>query len=169
MTILWLRRLCDIAYRKAQRSWPSLIFLRLLALVSLLDAKGTPGITERAWVLHGSDGLDEMTTTGPTHVVELADGQLRRFEITPEEAGLARAAPEALKGGEPSENAQALRDVVSGKPGAYRDIAILNAAGALVVAGKAATLKDGAGMAAKAIDSGKVSALLDRVIAVTNA
>jgi anthranilate phosphoribosyltransferase len=110
-----------------------------------------------------------MTTTGPTHVVELANGQLRRFEITPEEAGLARTSPEALKGGEPSENAAALRDVVSGKPGAYRDIAILNAAGALVVAGKAATLKDGAGMAAQAIDSGKVSALLDRLIAVTNA
>ncbi|MFY8156340.1 MAG: anthranilate phosphoribosyltransferase [Rhabdaerophilum sp.] len=125
--------------------------------------------TERAWVIHGSDGLDEMTTTGPTHVVELANGRLRRFEVTPEEAGLPRSAPEALKGGEPGRNAAALRDVVAGKPGAYRDIAILNAAGVLVVAGKAATLKDGAGMAAEAIDSGKVSALLDRVIAVSNA
>jgi anthranilate phosphoribosyltransferase len=125
--------------------------------------------TERAWVIHGSDGLDEITTTGPTHVVELAHGALRRFEIAPEEAGLARAAPEALKGGEPGENAMALRDVVSGKSGAYRDIAILNAAAALVVAGKAGTLKEGAAMAAGAIDSGKVSALLDRVIAVSNA
>ncbi|MGL5447749.1 MAG: anthranilate phosphoribosyltransferase, partial [Rhabdaerophilum sp.] len=92
-----------------------------------------------------------------------------RFEVTPEEAGLARAAPEALKGGEPSENAQALRDVLEGKSGAYRDIAILNAAGALLVAGKAATLKDGAGLAASAIDSGKAKALLARVVAVSNA
>jgi anthranilate phosphoribosyltransferase len=125
--------------------------------------------TERAWVVHGSDGLDEMTTTGPTHVVELSKVAIRRFEVTPEEAGLTRAAPEALKGGEPSENAQALRDVLDGKAGAYRDIAILNAAGALVVAGKVATLKEGASLAASTLDSGKVKALLGRVIAASNA
>jgi anthranilate phosphoribosyltransferase len=125
--------------------------------------------TERAWVVHGSDGIDEMTTTGPTHVIELSGGQIRRFEITPEEAGLVRAAPEALKGGEPSENAQALRAVVAGGKNAYRDIAILNAAGALVVAGKAATLKEGAAQAAAALDSGKVQTLLDRLVSVSNA
>lgn len=125
--------------------------------------------TERAWVVHGSDGLDEMTTTGPTHVVELDAGKIRRFEVVPEEAGIARAAPEALKGGEPSQNAQALRDVLDGQPGAYRDIAILNAAGALVVAGKVASLRDGATLAASAIDSGKAKALLGRVITVSNA
>jgi anthranilate phosphoribosyltransferase len=125
--------------------------------------------TECAWVVHGSDGLDEITTTGPTHVVELANGAIRRFEITPEEAGLPRTAPEALKGGEPSENASALRAVVAGVKGAYRDIAILNAAAALVVVGKAGSLKEGAGLAAAALDSGKVKALLDQLVAVTNA
>lgn len=125
--------------------------------------------TECAWVVHGSDGIDEMTTTGPTHVIELSGGQIRRFEITPEEAGLVRATPEALKGGEPSENAQALRAVVAGEKNAYRDIAILNAAGALVVAGKASTLKEGASQAAAALDSGKVATLLDRLVNVSNA
>ena len=124
--------------------------------------------TERAWVIHGSDGLDEMTTTGPTHVVELDAGKIRRFTVEPEEAGLSRAAPDALKGGEPGENAAALRAVLAGEPGAYRDIAILNAAGALVVAGKAASLKDGAALAASAIDAGKVKSLLETVVAVSN-
>ncbi|CAN1564946.1 TrpD Anthranilate phosphoribosyltransferase [Rhabdaerophilaceae bacterium] len=124
--------------------------------------------TERAWIIHGSDGLDELTTTGPSYVVELSGGTIRRFEISPEDAGLARSAPEALKGGEPAENAQALRDVLDAKPGAYRDIAILNAAGALVVSGKTPTLKEAAEMAAAAIDSGQVRSLLAHVIAVSN-
>ena len=124
--------------------------------------------TERAWVMHGSDGLDEITTTGPTRVVELKDGAIRRFEINPEEAGIACAEPEALKGGEPSQNAAALLAVVGGEKNAYRDIAVLNAAAALVVAGKANSLRDGAETAATALDSGRVAELLQNVVRVTN-
>lgn len=123
---------------------------------------------ERAWVMHGSDGLDEMTTTGPTHVVELKDGAIRRFEITPADAGLPVVDPETLKGGEPSQNAKALMAVLNGEKSAYRDIAILNAAGALVVADKAATLMEGAKLAAEAIDSGKVRRILAAVVAASN-
>jgi anthranilate phosphoribosyltransferase len=124
---------------------------------------------ERAWVVHGSDGLDEMTTTGPTEIVSLEGGRIERFEVTPEEAGLARADAASLKGGEPGHNAEALRGVLGGRKTAYRDIAILNAAGALVVAGKAKTLKDGASLAAKAIDSGAAKRVLDKTIEVSNA
>jgi anthranilate phosphoribosyltransferase len=124
--------------------------------------------TERAWIVHGSDGLDEMTTTGPTHVLELDQGVIRRFEVTPEEAGLSRAASEALKGGEPSENAHALRAVVAGEKNAYRDIAVLNAAGALVVAGKAMNLGEGAALAAQALDQGRVAELLAQLVRVSN-
>lgn len=124
--------------------------------------------TERAWVMHGSDGLDEITTTGPTSVVELKDGQLRRFEINPEDAGLALADPEALKGGDPGQNAAALTAVVDGAKNAYRDIAVFNAAAALVVAGKAGDLREGAGMAAAALDAGKVKALLAAVVKASN-
>ncbi len=99
--------------------------------------------SERVWITHGSDGLDEITTTGPTKVVELKDGAIHAFEVTPEDAGLPRAAPEALRGGEPHENAKALAKVLDGNLSAYRDIALLNAAAALVVAGKAASLKEG--------------------------
>lgn len=124
--------------------------------------------TERAWVMHGSDGLDEITTTGPTTVVELKDGTLRRFEINPSDAGLSLADPEALKGGEPSQNAAALQAVVAGEKNAYRDIAVLNAAAALVVADKAADLMQGAAIAAAALDSGKVKALLAAVVKASN-
>lgn len=124
---------------------------------------------ERAWIVHGSDGLDEMTTTGPTGVVALENGTIRRFEVTPEEAGIARAKPADLKGGEPAHNAEALMAVVNGAHTAYRGIAVLNAAGALVVAGKAKTLKDAADMAAAALDSGAVRKVLDTAIAVSNA
>jgi anthranilate phosphoribosyltransferase len=123
---------------------------------------------DRVWVVHGSDGLDEMTTTGPTTIVELKDGAISRFEITPEDAGLVRAEPEALKGGEPGENAAALRAVLGGEKSPYRDIAILNAAGALVVAGRAGGLMDGARRAAEAIDSGAAKALLEKVVAASN-
>lgn len=123
---------------------------------------------ERAWVMHGSDGLDEITTTGPTHVVELKDGAIRRFEITPEDAGIACAEPEALKGGEPSQNAAALLAVVGGEKNAYRDIAVLNAAAALVVADKARSLREGVDIAAAALDSGRVAELLQNVVRVSN-
>ena len=100
--------------------------------------------SERVWLLHGGDGLDEATTTGPTLVTTLDAGAIRSFEIAPEEAGLPRARPEALKGGDPAQNARALRDVLAGARNAYRDIAVLNAGIALIVAGEVADLREGA-------------------------
>ena len=92
--------------------------------------------TERAWLVHGSDGIDEITTTGPTHVAELSGGQVRRFDVTPEEAGLPRATAADLKGGDAEANAAAIRAMLGGQHGPYRDIVLLNAAAALLVAGK---------------------------------
>ena len=125
--------------------------------------------SECIWVVHGSDGLDEITTSGPTSVAELKDGKVRTFEVTPEEAGLKRVKPEALRGGDAGENAKALLDVLKGKAGPFRDVAILNAAAALIVAGKAKDLKAGAALAAKSIDSSEAEGRLDRLIAVSNA
>lgn len=123
--------------------------------------------SESIWVVHGSDGLDEITTVGPTSVAELKGGKIRTFEISPEDAGLPRAKPEALKGGDGEHNARALLDVLKGKPGAFRDIALFNAAAALIVAGKAKDLKEGVRLAAKAVDSGEAEGRLDRLIAVS--
>ena len=123
--------------------------------------------SECVWVVHGSDGLDEITTAGTTSVAELKDGKIRTFEIAPEDAGLPRARPEALKGGDAEYNARALLDVLKGKPGAFRDVAVLNAAAALIVAGKAENLKHGAELAARSIDSGEAEGRLDRLIAVS--
>jgi anthranilate phosphoribosyltransferase len=128
---------------------------------------GTLG-SERVWVVHGRDGLDEITTTGETLVAALEDGEVRRFTIAPEEAGLERARPEDLRGGEADHNAIALRAVLAGERTPYRDIAVLNAAAALVVAGRAATLREGAAQAQKAIESGAAKAVLDRLVAVSN-
>ena len=125
--------------------------------------------SERVWITHGLDGLDEITTTGPTRVVELKNGAIHAFEVTPEEAGVARAEPAALKGGEPRQNAEALVAVLDGAPGAYRDVALINAGAALVIAGKAASLKDGVALGDAAIRSGAARRTLDRLIAVSNA
>jgi anthranilate phosphoribosyltransferase len=125
--------------------------------------------TERAWVVHGSDGLDEITTTGPTSIAALEDGKVRVFEISPEEVGLAKARPEDLRGGDAEANAAALLEVLKGKKGPHRDIAVINAGAALVVAGRAATLKDGVALATKAVDSGEAEGRLGRLIAVSNA
>jgi anthranilate phosphoribosyltransferase len=125
--------------------------------------------SECVWVVHGSDGLDEITTTGPTSVAALEKGNIRTFEITPEDVGLPRAKPEALRGGDAEHNAKALLDVLKGKRNAFRDVAILNAAAALVVAGKAKDLKEGAALAAKSIDSGEAEGKLDRLIVASNA
>jgi len=124
--------------------------------------------SESAWVVHGSDGLDELTTTGPSKVAELKGGEIRVFEVTPEEAGVKRATADQLKGGDPSENAQAILRLLDGEKGPYRDIVLLNAAAAMIVAGKASTLKKGAELAALAIDSGGAKAALDTLIAVSN-
>ncbi len=118
------------------------------------------------WVVHGA-GLDEMTTAGTTRVAALADGEVTTFEVTPEEVGLARVAPEALKGGDAAHNAQALRRVLDGEPGAYRDIAVLNAAGALVVAGRVRSLADGVALAQRTLDAGKARAALDALVEVS--
>ncbi|HRY02209.1 MAG TPA: anthranilate phosphoribosyltransferase [Beijerinckiaceae bacterium] len=137
-------------------------------LVSMAETLRTLG-SERVWLVHGSDGLDEMTTTGVTHVVELKDGNIHAFDITPEDAGLKRATLADLKGGDPSHNAAALTAVLDGAHGPYRDIAILNSAAALIVAGKAANLKEGAALAARSIDEGRARAALARLVAVSNA
>jgi len=124
---------------------------------------------EAAWVVHGSDGLDEMTLTGPTYVAALEGGKIREFEVSPADAGLEVCAPEALKGGDPVENAAAMRAMLGGEAGAYRDIALMNAAASLIVAGKADDLKSGVALAKTSIDSGDALACLDKLVAITNA
>ena len=123
---------------------------------------------ERAWVVHGSDGIDELTTTGPSHVAEWKDGKVTTFEVTPEEAGLPRATATALKGGDPATNALAVNALLDGHPGAYRDIVLYNSAAALLVAGKSATLRAGVQMAAEVIASGKARATLAKLVDITN-
>jgi anthranilate phosphoribosyltransferase len=125
--------------------------------------------SESAWVVHGSDGLDEITTAGTTYVAALENGAVRTFEITPEDVGLERVKPEALRGGEAKHNAQALVDVLKGKTGPFRDVAVLNAAAGLMVAGRARDLKQAVALAQKAVDSGEADGRLQRLIATSNA
>jgi anthranilate phosphoribosyltransferase len=117
-----------------------------------------------AWVVHGSDGLDELTITGPSEVAMLTAGVIERRTVTPEDAGLPRAALSDIQGGDPAYNAMALTRLLDAEIGAYRNIVLLNAAAALIVAGKAADLKAGVALAAAAVDSGRARALLDDVI-----
>lgn len=124
--------------------------------------------SERAWVVHGSDGLDELTTTGKSYVAELRGGVVRTFEIEPEDAGLPRATPEALKGGEAAVNATAIRRLLEGEPGPFRDIVLLNSAAALIVADRADGLREGVELAAESIDSGKARNTLFNLIETTN-
>ncbi len=124
--------------------------------------------SDSAWVVHGSDGMDEITTTGPSTVAELKNGKIRVFEVTPEEAGLRRASIEELKGGNPAENAAAIRRLFDGEAGAYRDIVLLNAAAALIVSGKASNLKEGVAAAANIVDSGSAKETLAKLVAVSN-
>jgi anthranilate phosphoribosyltransferase len=133
----------------------------------MAEALGRLG-TERAWVVHGQ-GLDEIALSGPTEVVELDGGAIRAFTIAPEDAGLDRAPPEAVKGGDPAENAAALTALLGGARGAYRDIVLLNAAAALMIAGRTQDLRAGAAMAAAAIDSGAATAMLERLRNATRA
>ena len=125
--------------------------------------------SESVWVVHGSDGLDEITISGATFVAALDKGMVRTFEITPEDIGLPRAKPDVLRGGDAVQNAKALLGVLKGAKGAFRDVAILNAAAGLVVAGQAKDLKQGAEQAAKSIDSGAAKARLDQLVQVSNA
>jgi anthranilate phosphoribosyltransferase len=126
---------------------------------------GALGAT-RAWVVHG-DGLDEITTTGTTHVAEWRDGGVRLFNVTPEAVGLPRAALADLRGGDPDENAAALRALLDGDAGPYRDIVLMNAAAAFLVADKVETLREGVELAAISIDSGSARASLHKLIALT--
>ncbi len=123
---------------------------------------------ERAWAVHGSDGLDELTTTGPSAVAEWKDGRLSEFEVTPEMVGLRRASPQELKGGDAETNAAALHALLAGESGAYRDIVLLNAAAALVVADRALDLGEGVLLAAAGIDDGRARVTLEHLIAITN-
>ena len=131
----------------------------------LARALGALG-SRRAWVAHG-DGLDEITTTGPTQIAEWREGALRLFTVTPEAVGLPRAARGDLLGGEPEQNAAALTALLGGAKGAYRDIVILNAAAAFLVAEQVETLREGAAVAAEAIDSGAARKALETLIEVT--
>ncbi|MEO0542537.1 MAG: anthranilate phosphoribosyltransferase [Pseudomonadota bacterium] len=123
--------------------------------------------SEHVWVVHG-DGLDEFTTAGETQVAEWVDGQLNMFTVKPEDVGVQRVSMDALRGGTPDENARALTDLLDGKVDAYRDIACLNAASALVVGGLAADLEDGLAQARTSIDSGKAKQVLANVIKFSN-
>ena len=123
--------------------------------------------TDFAWVVHGSDGLDEITTTGETLVAEVTGREVRTFTITPEDAGLPRARFEDLLGGTPEENAEALRKLLAGENGPYRDIVLLNTAAALIVGGKVSNLKDGAILAAETVDSGAAAAKLQALAKAT--
>jgi anthranilate phosphoribosyltransferase len=125
--------------------------------------------SERVWVVHGSDGLDEITIAGPTFVAALEGGTVRSFEIAPEDVGFERHKPETLRGGDADANAQALLDVLKGKKGPFRDVAIMNAAAGLVVADRAKDLKNGVALARKSVDSGEAEGRLDRLIAISNA
>lgn len=123
---------------------------------------------ERVWVVHGSDGMDELTTTGPSTVAELNDGQVAVFELSPEQAGLKRATLADIKGGDAKVNAAAIRDVLDGAKNAFRDIVLLNAGAALVVGDRAASIAEGVEAAAAAIDDGRAKAALEKLVAATN-
>lgn len=133
-------------------------------LARVLGALGA----ERAWVVHGG-GMDEMTITGETSVAEWRDGQVRLFTITPEAVGLPRGALADLTGGTPAENAHALREMLAGKTGAYRDIVLLNAAAAFLVGDKVETLREGVDLAARVIDDGSALAALNKLAEITSA
>lgn len=117
--------------------------------------------SERAWIVHGEDGLDELTTTGRSFVAELREGRVRRFEVEPGDLGLGRARAEDLEGGDAAENAHATRRVLAGEAGPHRDVVLLNAAAALVVAGRVDGLAQGCALAGEAIDAGEARARLD--------
>jgi len=123
---------------------------------------------ERAWVVHGADGLDELSTTGPNYICEVRDGQVSEFKISPEEAGIASAKLEDLKGGEGDYNAERLRALLNGQRDAYRDIVLFGAGAAQVIAGKVDNITEGVAKAAEAIDTGAAKDALKQLVAVTN-
>jgi anthranilate phosphoribosyltransferase len=134
-------------------------------MAGVLAARGA----ERALIVHGDDGLDELTLSTTSSVVDLRDGELRSYRVDPAELGLASAPGSAVAGGEPATNAGLARRVLAGDPGPHRDIVVLNAAGGLVVAGLADDIAAGLDAARASIDEGRAAAALDRLVAASNA
>jgi anthranilate phosphoribosyltransferase len=124
--------------------------------------------SERAWVVHGADGLDEISTTGYTKISECRDGTVNTFYLHPGDVGLTKASPESLRGGDANTNAAIARSVLAGAAGAPRDIVLLNTGAALLIAGKVSSVQDGIAMAADAIDSRRAADVLERLVAVSN-
>jgi anthranilate phosphoribosyltransferase len=124
--------------------------------------------TEQAWIVHGADGLDEITTTGATKAVSLEGGRITSFEIVPEDAGLPRSTLADIKGGDAAHNAAALTAILKGAETPYRDIALLNAAAALVIAGKVANLREGAAFADATLRSGEAALVLEKLVNISN-
>lgn len=146
-------------------------------VIGVFDKKWTAPLAEvlgklgsvRVWVVHGADGLDELSISGPSYVSEYYQGKVTSFEVTPEDAGLTRYPISEIKGGNAKNNARALKAVLDGKKNAYRNIVLMNCAAALLVAGKAEDLKEGARIAAEAIDSGAAALKLKQWIEMSNA
>ena len=137
----------------------------LLPYAQALKALGS----ERAFIVHGRDGLDEVSISDSTQMAILENGTITSRELTPQDAGLPRAGLAALKGGDAAHNAAAVRRLFDGEPGAYRDIVLLNAGAALTVAGAAADVKSGVALAAQSLDSGAAKAKLEALIKASNA
>jgi anthranilate phosphoribosyltransferase len=136
----------------------------LMPLAEVLRELGT----EQAWIVHGADGLDEITTTGATKAVSLEGGRITSFEIVPEDAGLPRSTLADIKGGDAAHNAAALTAILKGAETPYRDIALLNAAAALVIAGKVANLREGAAFADATLRSGEAALVLEKLVNISN-
>jgi anthranilate phosphoribosyltransferase len=124
--------------------------------------------SEHIWVTYGSDGLDELTTTGPSQVVEMKNGVISAFEVTPEEYGLTKVSLDQLKGGTPEENAKALMALLKGEPGPYRDVALLNAGAAIMIGDKCKTVKEGIDLAIRSIDDGRALKAFEDLKRITN-
>jgi anthranilate phosphoribosyltransferase len=125
--------------------------------------------SERAWVVHGSDGLDEMSTTGYTKVSECRNGAVHTFYVHPSDFGLGKTSPDTLKGGNAATNAVIMRSVLEGRPGPTRDVVLLNAGAGLFVAGRAGSVREGIAQAGAAIDRGQAAAALDAMVRLSKA
>lgn len=134
-------------------------------MLEVLRANGL----ERALVVHGGDGLDELTTTGPSQVLELRDGEVRAYELDPASLGIPTATPDELRGGDAAHNARLARAVLAGEPGPHRDIVVLNAAAGLIAAGLVDDFAAGIDAAGASIDDGRAEGVLDRLVAVSQA
>lgn len=137
----------------------------LLPMAEVLKRGGA----RHVWAVHGADGMDELSTTGVSRVVELKDGKLTAFDVHPSDAGLPQSSLSDLQGGSPEESALAMRALLRGERGPFRDIVLLNAAAAFIVAGRVASLKEGARLAAASLDEGRAEKSLDALIEASKA